>query len=473
MKKFFSLALLAAMALVGCNPNDPTNGGGNLPPVLTLLTESLEVNAAGGSAEVAYSVENPVEGVSVVASVAESVDWISNFDYSTEGKVSFTVAENTLTEEREAVVTVAYEGAESQSLTVKQAAADIPACTQHDVDVTAKYLGGNYFHDLYSDTAYNYNICLSPDGEHQVLDMVTGMVDLHENMPLYTLDLFAADPSAELNVKFNVPVGTYTFDVEDTCAAGTMSAGYTYMLALNVETYEYDEVYFTAGQLVVTTEGMDITLTDEAGKVHHVVYKGSNLVDNTNNFGSDAWKDGGQFSTLTADLQLSFTDNVADAYTEGDYFVVGKNYWDVIFFDFDTNSQFYLHVLAPADAESLSGEFPVSKDLSKSQMVLPGYVCANYASWSWYEIYDENDEWVGGAPLVDGKLVISDNADGSQHVVADFKDDLGHSIKAEFDTQLGGGEATPWSTRSVIKKVNKSRMQMTSHAKVKLQPIKR
>ena len=31
MKKFFTLALLAAVALVGCNPNDPDNGGGNNP----------------------------------------------------------------------------------------------------------------------------------------------------------------------------------------------------------------------------------------------------------------------------------------------------------------------------------------------------------------------------------------------------------------------------------------------------------
>ena len=90
-------------------------------PVLTVTSETVEVVAAGGKAEFGYSVVNPAEGVSVSAST--DATWISNFVYTTANKVSFTVDENTATEAREAIITLSYTGAESKTVTVKQAAA--------------------------------------------------------------------------------------------------------------------------------------------------------------------------------------------------------------------------------------------------------------------------------------------------------------------------------------------------------------
>jgi hypothetical protein len=102
---------------------DAASDGGDTPadPVLSVTTTEVNVGAAGGNGEIAYSVENAVDGMSV--SAATSVDWITDFNYSTAGKVTFAVSANTGAE-RSANVTLTYPGAEeSKIVTVKQEAA--------------------------------------------------------------------------------------------------------------------------------------------------------------------------------------------------------------------------------------------------------------------------------------------------------------------------------------------------------------
>ena len=87
-------------------------------PVLSVDPTTLEFGAAAGSKTVACTIENEVSGVNVTAT--EDVDWLST---SVSGKtVTITATENTGAE-RTATVTIAYEGAESKTVTVKQAAA--------------------------------------------------------------------------------------------------------------------------------------------------------------------------------------------------------------------------------------------------------------------------------------------------------------------------------------------------------------
>lgn len=91
-------------------------------PELAVNPATVEVAAAGGNAEFSYTVTNPADGVSVEAST--TADWISEFKYDAENKVTFTVGANTTKEAREATITLAYTGAESKTVTVKQAAAE-------------------------------------------------------------------------------------------------------------------------------------------------------------------------------------------------------------------------------------------------------------------------------------------------------------------------------------------------------------
>ncbi len=92
-------------------------------PELSVGSDIIEVSSEGGNAGFDYTVIYPVVGVK--ASASTSVDWISDFNYDTDGRVEFFVSENTLANEREAVVTLAYEGAaKPMTVTIKQKAAE-------------------------------------------------------------------------------------------------------------------------------------------------------------------------------------------------------------------------------------------------------------------------------------------------------------------------------------------------------------
>lgn len=94
-----------------------------LPPVLT-ITSPINVSAdpAGEQLTVNYAIENPVEGETIVATATSDnapVEWIHDFDTTTEGKVTFTVDANN-GDIRTAIVTFTYATAPAKTITVSQ-----------------------------------------------------------------------------------------------------------------------------------------------------------------------------------------------------------------------------------------------------------------------------------------------------------------------------------------------------------------
>jgi len=88
-----------------------------LPPVLKITSETtLSVPAESTIKTINYTVENPTNGVSVVAS--SDVSWLNSFVYNVDG-VSFTIDANQ-GEERSGTITLSYEGAEAQTISVTQ-----------------------------------------------------------------------------------------------------------------------------------------------------------------------------------------------------------------------------------------------------------------------------------------------------------------------------------------------------------------
>ena len=85
--------------------------------IVSLTT--LSAAAEGDLCTIAYTVVNPREGAAAEASCPAA--WVNTFDYSVDGEISFLVDENT-GDERSAVVTVAYPGAEPRTVTVVQQA---------------------------------------------------------------------------------------------------------------------------------------------------------------------------------------------------------------------------------------------------------------------------------------------------------------------------------------------------------------
>ena len=104
------------------------NGGGETPtpdpepatPVLSVNPSTLSFDAAAGSKTITCTIENEVSSVNVTASA--SATWLTT---SVSGKtVTITASENTTTEVRNANVTIEYQGAESKTIAVSQAAAE-------------------------------------------------------------------------------------------------------------------------------------------------------------------------------------------------------------------------------------------------------------------------------------------------------------------------------------------------------------
>ena len=99
--------------------------GGDAPvvpatPVLSVNPTTLSFEAAGGAKTVACTIENEVSGQNVTST--ESVDWLSTS--VSDKTVTVTATENTTTSARTATVTIAYQGAESKTVTVSQAAGE-------------------------------------------------------------------------------------------------------------------------------------------------------------------------------------------------------------------------------------------------------------------------------------------------------------------------------------------------------------
>ena len=139
MKRNFYFAVVPAMmvafaafSLTGCeetNPDDPSDGTGDVVPVLAIEKDEINVDAEGKAYTVKYTVENGVEGAEVSASATGS-EWITGLDTETAGEIGFTVTSNEDSESRTGTVTVTYSYGDGESVTatfdVVQAAADEP-----------------------------------------------------------------------------------------------------------------------------------------------------------------------------------------------------------------------------------------------------------------------------------------------------------------------------------------------------------
>jgi len=100
------------------------SGQAIFPPAIVVedADKPGKVDAAGDVVTIPYKIKNPVEGISIVASVSDGITWINTFDYA-ENKISFAVDKNTESVERNSVVTLSYEGAESIEIPIVQKAA--------------------------------------------------------------------------------------------------------------------------------------------------------------------------------------------------------------------------------------------------------------------------------------------------------------------------------------------------------------
>ena len=168
----------------------------------------LEYNATSGSIE--YTITNPTEGKTLTAT--SNADWISNITVSA-GTVTFTTTANDGTTNRTGIITLAYEGAESVTVTVTQ----------------------KFFVADYATLPFEFNGGLSDIGTTAGLSQ-NGLGSDYSSAPKLKFD----GTGDYVVLKFNERPGTLTFDIKGNGFSGgtfkvqTSADGETYT---DLETY--------------------------------------------------------------------------------------------------------------------------------------------------------------------------------------------------------------------------------------------
>ncbi|MBR6655175.1 MAG: hypothetical protein IKL20_01040 [Alistipes sp.] len=352
--------------------------------------------------------------------------------------------------------------------TPNEGAKPIEPCAEHDVDYVLNEVSGLYYGNQFSasEDVFDYGLVLS--NQPDVYDLMSGSVTILPNSQYLFLDLYSTVASPNFSATFKVPNGVYNLDVECSTAANTANYEYTNLYVTN-ET-EGVETFFKSGTVTVTDDLIEVLLVGEDDKTYHI--KAPNkLVDNTKTWGNGQMT--GEFSTLTADLQVPFADAEANEfYAEywSDYLCVGKNLWLVYVDDYATGDEFLFMLLADASKPAPVGTFPISGDVSK-EIALTGYVDSEGNSQgSWWFKLDENYEVIGLAPLKSGSISISADEEGVLTAQIDTKDDKGNSLSGTCVTaNVYVDDPYALSTFSAVPKMVKRghKVSLAPRAKVK------
>lgn len=123
---------LVTITVAGTNPRfalnslDIVSGAYVLPPVINVTSDNpMSVANTAGTATIEYEIANPTEATLTATLQDATVTWISNIDYSVNGKVTFDVAaQEDGASARSGEIILSYDGADSKIVTVNQAAGE-------------------------------------------------------------------------------------------------------------------------------------------------------------------------------------------------------------------------------------------------------------------------------------------------------------------------------------------------------------
>jgi len=89
-------------------------------PIINVTSNIINATSNGGEYEIEYTITNPLVGITI--SAISNVDWITNFNYNTSGKIKFTInPQEANSQQRSGNITLSY-GNASKTITVIQAA---------------------------------------------------------------------------------------------------------------------------------------------------------------------------------------------------------------------------------------------------------------------------------------------------------------------------------------------------------------
>lgn len=411
MKKLLSLALVALLALVACEPSSDDQGVSGTMKITS--GSPINYSFVGGPGEITYTLEGAKKGN--MPSVECAQDWI--YALTVADKITFNVERSSAQEERTALIIVKY-GEQEEQVFVKQGAAYEPA----KIEAEAKALNGEYINTTSAGT-YNYFIILSEKG-------TTGWFDLYVDN-YYRLSLCSDVAPADLTPESPsvLPVGVYYIDELSTGDAGTFKQGSSWYVECRADGGFFESQY-SDGVVIVTETGIEAFLTLTNGTVHHVMYEGS--LD----LGYIPIPEPDYYTSLTEDYIFEHNGFVSQIYYYADLENVGLGNWIISAansYDANMNGD-YLKVDVYLDSlefnpELIYGEYEAVA--TPGELKGGNFLGGVKGSW----LYGVEDGiLVNGtiAPLATGKVKIEKSGNGAI-ITVDCVDDLGHKVQGTFD----------------------------------------
>lgn len=437
MKKLFYLLLCLPLAFAACTEPD-TPGVENKEYDLKVTSETiLNFEAEGGKGVIAYTLEektrfSPV-GQPVVEAFCEAT-WVSELTVAE--NITFQVAANEA-DARETEIVVTY-GEQEVKVAVKQAAKEINN-ENDEVVFEAQILTGEYYGDYYTPDAGNYYIFFSDYGFTEDGNLLTNSI-------YYQLDLYGVLYDGEsVDGYIPLPEGTYTLDVNDTMAVGTI--GYSYSAYMKTNDSEvYVDASFDAAELVVAADGSCVLTATIEGEKHKVTFSGTSTIEDKREVNT-----GGE----DVDMVAGYADAVyyGDQYSPGVadnfyFFLSDKGFdadgWelpDATYYRFDLFSEL---VNAEEGLAIPYGTYTIDNGSSE-----PFTIGAQYSAY--YIMDSEGWDYAVSSAITSGTVTIGEDgvvADlmiaGAHHVVT-FSGDILVTDASSGGGEGGGGEG-PYST---------------------------
>lgn len=391
MKKIFvwmAWVGFAVMAACSTEENEPALPAP--PATLTLAGETMHVAPEGGTCTMAYTLENPKEGLSVEAST--EAEWITELDWSTPGSISFRVEANPASQPRSAVVMVTYDQKE-YPFTVNQEEFKVVYEAPHTYALS---FGGG-----------DFQIQLGPSN-HLV------NYDLIPNSSYYTFNIFTDPNNLPTNPKcYDLPAGIYTIDPNNSGTVGTAYANETSFLLRTDENNETSVISFTEGTITIDDTGIKAEVVTEDG-IKHVVTGGKHLHESS--------------STIHEDMNILFdaeTTEVTVTY-KGDYYDYSyqgaKANYEVELRDVKNLAMVSLDLVSDDDSLGAngipSGTYPVfqpsySEPFSGNATIPGSMYGLSYVYPSFAAYFDTEGQLTGVSILAGGQVIITANEDAT------------------------------------------------------------
>lgn len=464
MRRLFTIMTIAVVALfASCENADEATSTKHLN---ITSGNTYNVDAEGGDVYVTYSLNNPVDGGSVGASLVSCYEAIEDIKTPTTGVIIITVNANTTTAKRTIVVDVNYGESnngicrvlESTSIVINQAAngsnnggndeGGNNGGNENDnndvVTFEAAKFNGNYYGQQYSEGADGFTIFLSEQG-------LNNAGQAFPNSVYYYVYAFA--PVATGGAPYTIPNGTYKWDTTNSNDPYTINSESTQVIyTTDIDT---NNIVATNAKMIVEDNKITLEMTI-SGKLHKVTYSGAmvltDLTGNDDGGNDDGGSDdptGGQEneskSTLTDDVVFTFPNTPRVTWTyEGDWWQTGYSNYTIMIMDKSgdyTTACLQLDIITDNTSNNgdIDGTYTFAYTANKN-VAMSGFI----DNWkrpvgSWYFEYGSGSGMAGYknyAMLISGSVDITNNGDGTHTIKVDAYDCNNNNITCNWSGEV-------------------------------------